>query len=452
MLNRRNTESWTVDSNHRSDERIDCGQLPVRKSLIYVVPAWPPVGHANGIISYTSRLVLGLTSAGRSAHLLTWHLREEDGCDAVHSISRFLTPRSRILLKAANRLRLQALADRTRGAVLARTAHQLDRQIGIQILQMEEAFGLPKIVARSISMPLVVRLHGPWFLNGAANACTVNREYERRIEMEGVGIEAAHGITAPSAAVLSATRSHYGLALENAAVIPNSIPPEDPANLWSYNAAEPETILFIGRFDRHKGGDVVLLAFEQILKERPFAQLIFVGPDSGFSDANGRDIGIQEFISERLSSFARSRTAFLGQQNPAMLDLLRRRAAVTVVASRYETFGNTVLEAMRLGCPLVATRTGGIPEIVEHERSGLLCKPGDVDDLAAKLLRLLHHPKFAAELGRNALRISLARYAPLAVAKQTLEFYEEVGSRWRASVPVRLKDRARGLAGNGEVP
>ncbi len=81
---------------------------------------------------------------------------------------------------------------------------------------------------------------------------------------------------------------------------------------------------------------------------------------------------------------------------------LYTRAAVVAVPSRFETFGQSALEAMRHGAPVVASRAGALPELVEHGVTGLLVPPGDPDALAAAVASLLADPARAAALGAAA--------------------------------------------------
>ena len=84
------------------------------------------------------------------------------------------------------------------------------------------------------------------------------------------------------------------------------------------------------------------------------------------------------------------RNGHLGGQPFASLAPLRRKAAVCVVCSRYENLPLAVLETMALGCPLVAARVGGIPEVIDGHANGLLHCAGSSDDLAAQIISLLN--------------------------------------------------------------
>jgi glycosyltransferase involved in cell wall biosynthesis len=76
-----------------------------------------------------------------------------------------------------------------------------------------------------------------------------------------------------------------------------------------------------------------------------------------------------------------------------------------------ELFSNAVLEAMSVGRPVVATRVGGMAEMIEHERTGLLVPSGDSRALAHAIDRMLTDPELAARLGEAARRETLGRFS-----------------------------------------
>ena len=81
-----------------------------------------------------------------------------------------------------------------------------------------------------------------------------------------------------------------------------------------------------------------------------------------------------------------------GSQPFSVLNEYRRKAMVNVVCSRYETISRVLIEAMSMGCPLVAARAGGMTEAFEEGVDALAHRPGDADDLAAKIGMLLSAP------------------------------------------------------------
>jgi glycosyltransferase involved in cell wall biosynthesis len=221
------------------------------------------------------------------------------------------------------------------------------------------------------------------------------------------------------------------LPLEDAVVIPYPAPLVPHPQRWRLADCDRKRILFVGRFDRHKGGDVVVDCLRKLLRTHPGTRLWFVGPDDGLTDEDGRRWNLARYIAERAPEVAAA-IDWLGRLTHAVIDPLRRQAALTIVGSRYEVFGLVVLEAMARGCPLVATRTGGIAEIVEDGVNGLLCRPGDADDMAAKVASQLDNPELAARLGERAGEDAAGRYHPDGIARATAEFHGEVLSRARA--------------------
>jgi glycosyltransferase involved in cell wall biosynthesis len=310
------------------------------------------------------------------------------------------------------------------------TFHRAIAEHGLDIFEMEETHGWARWLRQTSPIPICIRLHGPWFLNGRALGVPEDEGFRCRVEEEGRAIRDADLITAPSRDVLEQTRAFYGLALQDAEVIP--CPAPRVTEHWHLSDADPKRILFVGRFDRHKGGDLTIDAFGRVLHDVPEARLWFVGPDRGYIDANGRTWHIEEYLRDRLPGALESkRVEWLGALPFASLAPLRRKALVCVVCSRYENFPLAVLETMALGCPLVAARVGGIPEVLDGHANGLLHCAGNSDDLAAQIISLLNDPARAAQLGKQAAIDSQQRFSPEIIAEHTVSCYGKAIERNR---------------------
>ena len=195
-------------------------------SLAFYCPVWPP-GAANGIVTYIGTIVAGLQAQGHVVSLISPSVTRGTTAEGIYSLDEYHTNRTlpdRLLDRLARfRGPDQVLARGACRAIAAATRRAVAER-GVQLLEMEETFGWPLDVRPRIPIPLVVRLHGPWFLNGLANGCSIDASFHARIRKEGRALRAADGITAPSLDVLERTRSYYGLALEHAEVIPNPVP------------------------------------------------------------------------------------------------------------------------------------------------------------------------------------------------------------------------------------
>lgn len=396
---------------------------------MFLVPGWPPERHPNGIVTYASAIMEGLRESGAEPMAITTAFEDsgtDASCLAVHQQEDTLF--DRVCRRLAPDYHRQYAFGRTIAPVLNERA----REGRLDILESHDGFGLARALLKNSPAPVVVRLHGPWFLNGRALGVAEDALFRRRDRMEGRLIREAHAITSPSHDVLRGCREHFGLPIEDAMVIPNPVPPAPADHIWQPKDAEPGTVLFIGRFDRHKGGDLVIDALSHLKEHVPEARLSFAGPDRGLRTGDGANVGLEDYAARILGEHAHPpHFSWLGAVPHGELPQLRKQAAVTVVASRYENFPMALLEAMAQGCPVVAAGAGGIPEIIQDGRNGLLCAPEDPPDLAEKVRHLLQDPALAARLGAQALKDCQERYHPGVVARQMLAFYEDVIGRWR---------------------
>ncbi len=397
----------------------------------YSAPAWPPGEAPNGIVSYTQAIVEGMQALGVEPVVLTGGAARGGAEDEDYVVRVPAARRSvwgRVMGRCApSRYRQQAHAKRLLPVLRALAASGR-----ISLYEREETFGTAYSLARRAPIPVVVRMHGPWFLVGEALGCVKDRAFRRRVQAEGRLIATAAGVSAPSSATLEAVRAQYGLALRDAAVVPNPAPACATESLWCASDADPHAIVFVGRFDRVKGGDLMIDAFGSLAQGIPHARLTFAGPDRGLLMPGGANVGMEAYARDRLGPlYGSGRFAWLGPVPHGDLPVLRKGAGIIVVASRYETFGNVVVEAMAQGCPVVAASVGGIPEIVRDGHDGLLFRGGDAADLAAKIELVLRDRELAARLGANAYRTWYDRYRPEVVARQMMDFYEQVTERWR---------------------
>ena len=225
--------------------------------------------------------------------------------------------------------------------------------------------------------------------------------------------------------------NHYGLNLNEGRVIPNPFTAAPEAERWGLNSCDKDSLLFVGRFDSLKGGDLVLQTFVELCANYPRLTLTFVGPDLGVQSADGNNLSFEKFIRMSCPDSYRSRIKFRGQMDHSSVMSLRRKHFVTIVASQQEMMPYTVLEAMSLGCPLVTTAVGGIPDLIHDQKNGLLVASKDVGAMAAACRKLLDNHALAERLGRQAWRDCRELYRPDNIAKQTIGAYEEANDKFK---------------------
>jgi glycosyltransferase involved in cell wall biosynthesis len=175
----------------------------------------------------------------------------------------------------------------------------------------------------------------------------------------------------------------------------------------------------VGRLSPEKGHAHLLRALPAILRALPGAGLVLAG-EGGQRRALEEEAG-------RLG--VADRVEFLGQRR----DVARVLAALDlfVQPSLYEGFGLSLLEAMAAGLPVVASRVGGIPEIVDDGESGVLVPPGDPDALAAASIAILLDPATARRLGGTAALRARERHSIESEAARVDALYARVLGRER---------------------
>ena len=178
-------------------------------------------------------------------------------------------------------------------------------------------------------------------------------------------------------------------------------------------------LLSVARIIPRKGIDALISAFSSVADAYPQAQLRLAGETTSMPEyvAHCRTLVADAKLTDRVH--------FLGGLQHA--DLLKEfsLAQASVLAARQETAPVAVAESLATGCPVVATQAGGVPNMVEHGKTGLLLPPDDLDALASALDQCLADPKQSRIWGENA-RQAAGRYRLDSIVDKTLAVYEDI--------------------------
>lgn len=389
-------------------------------------PHWPiGTGPANGIVTVLHHIVPALRRLGHEVYVISPTVPAQNDDPYLVPIQ----PRALTLADKIQR-RLKPFAFRYnhyRDAVL-KALSDLHARVSLDIFENEETLGLSAELQQKLGIPVVLRLHGPWFIKDHdGETLEQQKETAWLSKIEGEALRGVQAITCPSVYTLNHTLEHYGVAKTPLVQpIPNPIPAPPEDQVWQSSLAKPKSVLFVGRIDRHKGGDIAIKAFGLMAKQDPDVKFTIVGRDAGFEDYDGTMLHFQQLLEKHVAPEHRDRLSFLGAVDFEKLPPLRREASVTIVPSRWENFPSTVGEAMAYGCPVVASKSFGIQEMVTHQETGLLVEPGDPQDLADKIFTLFNDTEFASRLGQAGRDKCIARYAVDVVAQQTADYYRQV--------------------------
>lgn len=405
-------------------------------SVSFVTPGWPLSRFHNGIVTYVHNILYGFNDEVKSV-ILAAPFEGSEESDKLINLATFLNTKSVFQRIVDRMLRLfpfdfaRTIEYQRASAINAERINLALQNLSypLDILEIEESFGTVEFLLKMTKTPIITRLHGPWFLIGPILNAQDERDFKLRVFYEGKAIKNSHGVTSPSHDVLEKVRKYYGIDLPNAQVIPNPVLEVSADKKWQLESHKKSNILFVGRFDSVKGGDLVIEAFRLVALKNNEIELLFVGPDRGVT-IDGKSVHFNEYVERFIQEDGiKQRIHFLGHCNQDHISDLRKNALVTVVCSRYETFSIALIEALAAGCPTVATAVGGMKEIVIDDYNGLFAESESPESIAEKVLILISDPEKMQRLSKNAIEDCKKRFSPEVVAAQTVEYYQSVLAR-----------------------
>ena len=238
------------------------------------------------------------------------------------------------------------------------------------------------LVAKALRRRVVFHVH-----SGAAEIAAFAGSRDRlSLRLFRAATGAADVVLAVSAASAAALEGAYGVS--GIEVVPNAAPAV-PGFERVQTPGEVRCAYLGGFANQVKGGEVLVAALPAALASEPALRLTLAGPGEPPADAAAL-------------TAAEPRLEWAGWLGPGEKDALLRGAECFVMPSLSEGMPMALLEAMAYGMAIVATRAGGIPELVEDEVTGLLVEPGNPEALAAALGRLAADPELRQRLAGAA--------------------------------------------------
>jgi len=378
--------------------------------ILHVVPTYAPAWKHGGPIRAVHGLCKALAARGHEVSVFT---TDVDTGGAVPSTGEavwldgvavhYFPVRLRRLYDSPAMAR--ALADGVRGFDLVHLHSVFLRPTALAARAAERA-GVPYLVApRGMLVPELLRRRGRlrkklWL-----------RFVERRTLARAAGLHATSALEAEEA-------SRLGLPLPRIFVVPNGVEPEP------YEPGEPVSptvervigrcpfLLFLGRLSWKKGLDRLIPA----LAHMPGVLLAVAGNDEEGIRPTLAALAVEHGVAERVT--------FLGEVGGNDKASLLHRAAALVLPSYSENFGNSVLEAMAAGRPVVITPEVGLADVVRESGAGVVMD-GDPQTLGAALRSLLADPAGADAMGARGAAVVAQRFGWTAVASEMETVYRQ---------------------------
>jgi glycogen synthase len=248
--------------------------------------------------------------------------------------------------------------------------------------------------------------------------------YRAGEDPERLNLLLADEVTAPCRAIADAVSSIWDLNVKDIAIIPNVFIAS--RNLLSIPGdTSTGTITFIGRLEMRKGVFDLAEAIPLVLREFAEAKFRFVGRSLNHP-ASGKDI--RSLLQSRLKAFGNSVEFIEGVPHDAVHQFYAS-SDICVFPSVWENFPNVCLEAMSAARGVVGSSAGGMAEIIEHERTGLLVPPRNPRAIARAILQMLRDPAQRIRMGLAARDHVMHAYAPNVIAPMQEASYHRAISR-----------------------
>ncbi len=280
------------------------------------------------------------------------------------------------------------------------------------------AAGLINFAAGLPGKPLrVTRLSTPraWFRRA-------NRWIPRMTEwLESLQIRYSDLVISNTRENLVIARKVYPLAGRRTLVIHHGI--DSPVLTGTATGDTGPVVLYIGRMEHRKGFDLLARAWKTVLERHPNATLEVIGQDLPAPDGSPSYFN---WALRSLTDMQKEKIHYHGDASDDIRDKLLMKCRLVAIPSRYESFGIVLLEAMVRERPVVAFAVGGIPEIVDHERTGILAVPESPVELAEAICKLLSRPDLCQNMGEAARSHVLNNFSIRRMAKASVTAYRDM--------------------------
>ena len=174
-------------------------------------------------------------------------------------------------------------------------------------------------------------------------------------------------------------------------------------------------ILFAGTLNSNKGYADLIRGFAKIAQKHPDWKVVFAG--------NGQ---VEQAKALAQSLGVENQCQFLGWVNGEQKDAAFRRASVLCLASYQEGFPMAVLDAWAYGVPVVSTPAGGLIDIIQEGKNGLLFEAGNIDQMAEKLDRIISDDPLRKDIGGESRMLAYTTFNINTINNQLGDLYEEL--------------------------
>ncbi|HEY4674509.1 MAG TPA: glycosyltransferase family 4 protein [Candidatus Bathyarchaeia archaeon] len=370
----------------------------------------------GGISSHVNDLSLALTRKGMTVHVVTCDFPEAPEYEKIHGVHVY---RFNSKIPSYNFLSWifsmnQNMAEKAIDVINSQNEnidiiHAHDWLVANAAINVKDAYG----------KPLVSTMHATE--DGRRGG--IHSDYQRTIsEVERHLVDQSSKVICCSNFMADQISEAFDTPKEKLYVIRNGVDAakfdvkvDSQSIRRRYVKANEKMVVYVGRLVHEKGVHVLIGAAPKVLSVLPNVNFVIVGEG-----------GMKEYLTKEAWDFGvANHVFFTGFVDEKMLISIYKASDAAVFPSLYEPFGITALEAMAAKTPVVVSDTGGLAEIVEHDKTGVKVYTDNSDSLAWGIIKVLQNQSFANTIREKAYKKVVKCYDWNRIADETIEVYRQ---------------------------
>jgi glycosyltransferase involved in cell wall biosynthesis len=399
---------------------------PSAMNIVFVNPEYPSRSAQDhgGIATYIYSMANALANAGHTVHVLAKTKTNPDTLApgvVFHPFDH--EPLIRMFPWFDSLTGNDTVWERGYSCAARNMILELHKTTPVDIVEIAEFNGLAYEFNAPLPFPVVIHFHTPTEIIDRYNEKKITSRQRRWYKYEAHALKRAAGFRCPSNSLKKEVCRMYGIPEEQVRIIPH---PLGTAAFDAINRVDGKKnvidILFSGRLERRKGGEILQRDIGRILSIDPRINLTFAGElDMGEAGS------FRNPIERSLTEEQRHRIWLLGPVKRGDLPVLYRHSDIFLIPSLFENAPYALLEAMAARLPVIGADTSGIAELIRNNENGVLFNPSDPDSLVLCIKSMISAPPEASE-GRTQRAYDYIKRTcdTSAVAGAAASFYADV--------------------------
>lgn len=290
----------------------------------------------------------------------------------------------------------------------------------VDVVEIPEYGGLAHAFKGDLPFKLIIGFHMCLKMTHRFSNIQASIEEHKFYQFETASVRNGNFFRFPSRALLNESKKYFTLPDDKCRVIANPIDTTNYQRIEQNNKKDDIFhILYSGRLETIKGASIIAASINDILSINKNIHITFAG------DPSPANQGHRDVIERLLSPAERNRVWFTGALDHYRMTLMYRKSDMLICPQLFGNVPYAVIEAMASGLPVVASNSGGIPEFIHNEKTGLLFSLKNSNDFIDKIKLLYYSKVMQDKLAANGLEQIEDKLNSAVIVKSYVEFFKQ---------------------------